>query len=353
MKILVPIAGESTRFKGMRPKWMLTFPNGEIMIERSIIGLNVENVNEIVFIALKSQIDSYDISLDFFRKSISEKIKKDIPINFEILGEPTNSQPTTIYRYLIKKKEDFPFFVKDCDNYFNYQPEVSNSVAYIPLESLDNIANPGSKSYLRFDKFGEIQQIAEKEIISSNFCCGGYGFNSSKEFIETYKQLDGENQNNLYLSHIIHKQILQGKIFNAKEAQNYEDYGTSKEYFEYTNQSSTIFCDFDGVLVTNSSKFSKSPWTYEPISENLKALKDFLSKSNFSKLVITTSRPNLETIKIKKFLEKFEIVCDNIVTDLPHAKRILINDFSKTNPFPSANAINIERNNKNLKDLLK
>ena len=58
-----------------------------------------------------------------------------------------------------------------------------------------------------------------------------------------------------------------------QEAQNYEDYGTSKEYLAYNNQTSTIFCDFDGVLLKNSNKFSKSPWTYEPIDENIKALR--------------------------------------------------------------------------------
>jgi hypothetical protein len=36
--------------------------------------------------------------------------------------------------------------------------------------------------------------------------------------------------------------------------------------------------------------------------------------------------------------------------DLPHAKRILINDFAPTNPYPTAVAINLERNSSNLQN---
>ncbi len=42
-----------------------------------------------------------------------------------------------------------------------------------------------------------------------------------------------------------------------------------------------------------------------------------------------------------------------LVTDCLHAGRVLINDYSATNPYPSAEAINLPRNSRDLKDYLR
>jgi len=42
-----------------------------------------------------------------------------------------------------------------------------------------------------------------------------------------------------------------------------------------------------------------------------------------------------------------------LVMGLPHSQRILINDFAKSNPYPSAAAINMPRNKNDLKELLR
>ena len=198
----------------------------------------------------------------------------------------------------------------------------------------------------------QIELIAEKSVISDKFCCGGYGFKSSKEFLENYNFLGGGSNPDLYVSHIIQKSILSGDTFYAYEANKYEDYGTSQEYFEYIKDVRSIFCDFDGVLVINSSKFSNPPWQYKPNIDNLKCISDYLKKSPFSKIIITTSRPKNQKQNIINFLRSYEIECSEVITDLPHASRILINDFSKSNPYPTSQAINLVRDSNNLEDYL-
>ena len=353
MKLIVPIAGSSSRFPGMRPKWMLTMPNGDLMLERAISGLKLDNISELVIIALEEHIEKFKISKDFIIEAIKLKIApKKIKINLEILKKKTNSQPTTIFKYLINQKEDFSFYIKDCDNYFEFEPKPGNIVSYIPLSDLYLVAAI-TKSYIRFNRFQEIEQIAEKSVISSNFCCGGYGFSSAKDFIKTYNELNGKDDDSLYISHIIHKQLLEGSIFKADRAKKFEDYGTQKEYFSFIKEVSTILSDFDGVLVENSSKFALKPWSYIPNEANLKHLASFLEASPNSVLVITTSRPDSEKDNIERFLKSFNIKCHSIVTNLPHAKRMLINDFSTTNPFPSAQSINVPRNSQVLHEYLK
>jgi hypothetical protein len=44
--------------------------------------------------------------------------------------------------------------------------------------------------------------------------------------------------------------------------------------------------------------------------------------------------------------------CD-LIMDVHHTNRVIINDFSNTNPYPSAIAINLNRDSDNLEDYLK
>ena len=348
MKLILPVAGKSSRFEGMRPKWLLTLPNGELMIERSLSGIDLENISEIVLIMLEEH-EQYINPL--FLKELLEKKAKNIPVKIFKLSKGTPSQPATISSYLKTLKKDFSFFVKDCDNYFQYKPQEENNVAYINLGSL-KMVDAGSKSYINSNTFGEIELIAEKTIISDKFCCGGYGFYSSALFLKSYEELGGDNNSDLYVSHIIQKNLLEGITYHSYEAFEYEDYGTSNEFQNYSRTVKSIFSDFDGVLVKNSSKFDNPPWQYIPIKENINYICNYLKNSPYSKLIITTSRPESEKENISNFLRKNDIKCHQIVTDLPHASRILINDFSKTNPFPSATSINIKRNSTNLSDYL-
>ena len=350
MKLLLPVAGRSSRFPGFRPKWLLTLPNGQLMVERSLSGVNLKNINEVVIIML-SEHKQY-IKPSQIKDLISNIVKSEIKVNIFELNQPTISQPETIATYLKASNDDYSFFVKDCDNYFEFTPSSENMVSFVELSSL-NLVAASLKSYISFNKFNEIELIAEKSVISDKFCCGGYGFKSSKEFLENYNFLGGGSNPDLYVSHIIQRSILNGDVFYAYKANKYEDYGTSQEYFEYIKNVRSIFCDFDGVLVRNSSKFSSPPWQYKPNIDNLKSLSDYLRKSPFSKIIITTSRPNNQKQNIINFLRSHEIECSEVITDLPHASRVLINDFSNSNPYPTSQAINLVRDSNNLGDYLK
>ena len=57
--LILPVAGKSSRFKGLRPKWLLTMPDGKLLIEKSIRDINLNDVNKIVIICLKEHLDQY------------------------------------------------------------------------------------------------------------------------------------------------------------------------------------------------------------------------------------------------------------------------------------------------------
>jgi len=132
---------------------------------------------------------------------------------------------------------------------------------------------------------------------------------------------------------------------------NYVDWGTAREFRHYARSFITLFCDIDRVLLKNGSKFGPNGWRTSAISENLGAIARLQSEGRLY-LVVTSSRPEGEIDYVKAELAKFDVRPDRFVMGLPHTRRALVNDYSHTNPFPTAIAINIERDCKTLSSIL-
>ena len=142
--------------------------------------------------------------------------------------------------------------VKDCDNSFklNIENSTNNFVSYCKLDKL-KVSDISSKSYLHLDKLGIITNIVEKKIISNMFCCGGYYFNNSDEFLK----YSNTNLKSAFVSDIVYNMILNGKNFIGIESSDYQDWGTLSEWQKYKNNFLTLFVDIDGVIVENSSVY--------------------------------------------------------------------------------------------------
>ena len=349
--LIIPMGGKSSRFPNLRPKWMLTHPmSGDLMCVESIKGLNLYFFDKIYFTFLKTHEQDYQISKGL-EKSLS---KLDIldKVKFVILDEQTSSQSETVFKTIKKENITGFIFIKDSDSYFSVKlNDNDNQICYFNLNNIDNI-NARSKSYLQLDDNNIITNIVEKKVISPYFSVGGYGFKSAEEFCNYYlkiKDYSGE----CYISNVIFEMVLNSNIFIGTETSNFLDWGTLNDWQDYCNKFSTIFVDLDGTLVTNTSELIP-PYIGEgkPLEENIKILRDKYN-SGLCKIIITTSRTDeYREITIKELI-KYDIKYHSLITGLPHCKRILINDFANSNPFPSANSINLERNTNTLKNYLK
>lgn len=345
------MGGRSSRFPNLRPKWMLTHPmSGDLMCVESIKGINLDFFDKIYFTFLRSHQDDYQIS-NGLKKSLS-KLNILNKVEFVILDEQTSSQSETVFNTIKKSNIKGFIFIKDSDSYFSVQlSNTNNQICYFNLNNIDNI-NARSKSYLELDDNNIITNIVEKKVISPYFSVGGYGFNSADEFCDNFlkiKDYTGE----CYISNVIFEMILNNNIFIGSETSNFLDWGTLNDWQDYCNKFSTIFVDLDGTLVTNTSELIP-PYIGEgqPLEDNIKILRDKY-ESGLYKIIITTSRPDeYREITIKE-LAKYDIKYNTLITGLPHCKRILINDFANSNPFPSASSINLERNTNTLKNYLR
>ena len=334
--LIIPVAGKSSRFPDMRPKWLLTMPDGKLMIEKSVEGIDLSVFTRVVIVCLGEHLSKYT-SKESVISSFSNATG--ITPDIAVLDEPTSSQSETICKAIEVASINGAFFIKDCDNVFTCVPEPLNRVTTVDLNTVELI-DAKNKSYVEVDSLGVISNIVEKQVISNQFCCGGYSFQDSDEFIKTYKNIKTDDE--IYISHIIYKMLLDGHEFNMLSATNYLDWGTLREYRHYCKQHITLFCDVDGVLLKNGSKFSPNGWKTEGLEKNLRKIAS-LQEKGYLYLVLTSSRPESEIEYTKNELAKFDVKVDRCLFGLPHTRRYLINDFSPTNPYPSAVSINIER----------
>lgn len=349
MKIIVPCGGKSSRFPNMRPKWMLNAPNGNLMVVESLKGIELYENTEIIITLLKEHEEKYKI-IDGLKKNFKEVLNRDVTIC--MLEKQTKSQSETVCETIKKLLIKDSILIKDSDNYFELK-NIKEEYNYVSVDNLKNHKeiNPGNKSYIKKDENGLISEIVEKEIISDTFSIGGYYFKNSQEFLLAYEKLEKNIEKEIYISDVISSMILKGEIFFIKNAKNYKDWGTSLEWLKFKNKIKTYFIDIDGVLFENGAQYFNPKWgTTNPLLKNIEVIKKLKSLGNY--IVITTSRTEeFRESTIKQFKE-VNLEYDQLIMGIGNGERIIINDYSNSNPFPSCNSINIKRNTEILNELI-
>jgi len=317
------------------------------MVTESILGLNLDFFDNIYFICLQEHEDKYQFMKGFVTELDGLGLRD--KSNIVLLPEQTSSQSETVYTFLSGYDLDGYIFIKDSDGFYRTEiTEECNQVAYFDLNDMDDI-NARTKSYVELALNGTVVNIVEKKVISSTFSSGGYGFADAKKFCSTYEKLQ-DMEGECYISHVIWQMMLDTEVFHGLKTTDFKDWGTLNAWNKYKSQYKCLFVDIDGTLVTNSSlHFPPYVGSGEPLEENIDYLAD-LHDSGKVKIILTTSRPE-DYREVTLFeLKTKGIVFDQLIMGLPHCKRVLINDFARSNPYPSCEAINIPRNSDNLKE---
>lgn len=350
--LVIPAAGKSSRYGLDRPKFLLTHPSGGTMLSSIIDGLGDLNKLGISSIRIISLIEFFEnISVEKLQNEISKKF--DVPVEIDLLDFQTSSVIETLNLSLSKLKKDEPIIIKDCDSLvsFNEHDDFnSNYLMYANLEKFPEII-AYNKSFLNFDFQNNLNEIIEKNIISKFINVGCIKINSISDFLSISMSLSSVKE--LYMSDILRAMINKGYNFKCFEVKDYEDWGTINDWKNYINKFATIFIDLDGVLLINENPLGINfDWnSFRPIKDNLEYLQKIV-KDEKKQIIFTTSRSEDH----RGFLENELLKCGfknfKLLMSLNHSKRYIVNDFSKTNPYPSAVAVNIERNSNNLSEYL-
>lgn len=347
--LIVPCAGKSNRFPNMKPKWLLTHPDGSLMIQKAISGLNLDCFDRIIITIVKPHCEKYEA--DIILKQVFDNNKFEICI----LDDFTQSASETIYLTLEQMKVKGAFVVKDSDNKVDirFEKNIGNSIVGYDLQEHPNISNIPGKSFLLVNEKNLIEDIIEKRVVSSTICLGVYAFSNVELFKNTYLELLDKNiKGEIFISHVISYILSKNKeIFVCKMADNYEDWGTLNEWKEVQKSFRTYFVDVDGVLLRNCGKYGSKNWSNnnELLEENIETIKTLQQKG--AQIIITTSRTEEYRESLEELFSKNGIKPYAILMGMNHAARVVINDFAPTNPYPSGIAITIPRN-ASIKDYL-
>ena len=342
MEIIVPAAGLSTRFPGMKPKYLLYDYKGDMMLMNALRTLR-QNGYRIHIGILKEHQDQY---------KVIEQIQHEWydNINYVILDKPTRGPADTVYQ-IIKSSglTTTEILIKDCDSFFEHNiTKGDNYVCVGNIKNYEVLRKLSSKSFTVANENGIITDIVEKEVVSDTFCVGGYKFSSADMFVKAFEELQIDKE--VFVSDVIGRCINKGELFFNKPVHTYVDVGTSKEWFEF-NDRPVIFCDIDGTIVKAQSRLDlEAQRPYEPLVNNVKRLLELQNKG--AQFIFVTAREPVYRTETRQMLYHMGFMSFTLLEGLQNSRRILINDYNNANPYPRAEAINLKRDSDNLSDFI-
>lgn len=216
--LIMPIAANKPEYATRIPRVFLIAEDGVMHCIRALKSLDLSRFNHIYITILRHLDEQY---------ALTERLQLQFRINgitnaeIVVLDEPTRSEPETIYQTILQKHIQGPIFIKDADCSFTGEDTTGNAIVIHPLEQLDWV-NPKNKSYVSVDDMYYITNIIEKRIVSHYFTAGGYSFESAATYCHYYERL--QEQQGLYLSHIIYSMLLEGHTFRPVLTKEYEDF---------------------------------------------------------------------------------------------------------------------------------
>ena len=342
--LIIPCAGKSSRFPNMKPKYMLTHPDGKLMIEKSMEKINVDVFDRIIITIVKPHDEKYEAKL------IMEQVFENNPkIEICMLDDFTSSASETVYLTLKKMNVEGAFVIKDSDNRVevNFNKQIKNSIVGYNLHEHPDITNIPGKSFLIVNEQGIIHDIIEKQVVSNIICLGVYCFENTIDFIKAYEEMHTKKiSGEMYISHVISYMLASNDyVFSSILALSFDDWGTLSEWKEVQKKHRTYFVDVDGVLMKNCGKYGSRNWynNTETLTENMEVIRKL--QNDGAQIVITTSRPEEFRANLEKILNKNGIKPYAMLMGMNHAARVVVNDFAPTNPYPSGIAITLPRNN--------
>jgi len=343
--VIVPAAGLSTRFPNVKPKYLHFGYDNKMMLVKAVepyIGKH-----NITVVILQEHVDKYN-AYEFVKGELPEA-------NIVVVSGPTAGPADTVVRaiqhiFVWKDDIDFEFLVKDCDSFFNHRPLPTNYVCVSNISSHETLNKLASKSFVKYNDQNIITDIIEKQVVSDSFCVGAYKFGSAEHYMRTYEKLENRG-GELFVSHIIQDMLENGTLFNKVEVTDYVDVGTADDWHKY-NDMPVLFCDIDGTLVKAQSRYGKNSYDNPPVvlEENIKCVREYHDKG--CQIFFTTARPHTYREQTDKMIRSLGFTNFQLITGLHNARRVLINDYNTSNPYPRAEAINIYRDHDNLKDFL-
>ena len=220
--LIVPVAADKPEYNNSLPYVFSPGDDGIIICIKSIMGLPLNDFDNIYFTILRGHDDCFfiDNSIEMQCRRLGLK-----NVNIVILNKSTIDQAETIFETIRIKNITGSIYIKDADCYFESSEIKSNGVALYPIEQLE-ILDPRNKSYVAIDDMYYITNIIEKFVVGHHINAGGYSFENVEEFKKYYSKI--RHHKTIYLSNIICAMLLDKYTFRPFMVKKYKDWGTKR-----------------------------------------------------------------------------------------------------------------------------
>tara|TARA_B000000557_G_scaffold226710_1_gene197291 strand:+ start:8949 stop:9665 length:717 start_codon:yes stop_codon:yes gene_type:complete len=211
MKILIPMAGEGSRFA----KEGYTFPKPLIDVRgKPMIQTVVENLDfdsEYVFLVRKKHIEQYTGLLDTLDRITNGRFNY---VEVDGLTEGAACTALLAEKYI---DNDEGLLIANSDQFISYEPENFNTIK--SLTNVDSIVFTFNDvhpkwSFVKTNSRGFITEVAEKKPISNIATCGIYWYRRGSDFVKYAKQMidkDIRVNNEFYIAPVYNELIGDGK----------------------------------------------------------------------------------------------------------------------------------------------
>jgi NDP-sugar pyrophosphorylase family protein len=235
MKILIPMAGEGSRFakEGYQFPKPLIDVNGKPMIQRVVENLNFDA--EYIFLVRKEHLETY-IGLENTLKQITHNNLKIVIVDKLTEGAACT---TLLAKDLLNNDEDL--LIVNSDQIIEYEQENFNYLR--SLTSLDSIvfcfhAVHPKWSFVKTNSRGFITEVAEKNPISNIATCGIYWYRKGSDYVKYAEQMILKNirvNNEFYIAPVYNELIADNKTLIPFYVHKMHGIGTPEDLNFYLN----------------------------------------------------------------------------------------------------------------------
>jgi hypothetical protein len=336
--MIVPCAAPLGESK-TRPKWLLTTPDGKLLVQQAASCVTPSQIGRTVIVFLRETEERFACA-EACRRAFGGEVE------CLVLDQPTGGPADTVREAIARLNIAGPVCIKDSDSYFAPVDLPANSfVAVTDIRTLSRLSMPAKKGFVLINEQNLISSMAERNVCSNMMSCGLYGFADARVYTSAFDQLVEDcGHRRLFVSHVVDSALADSEVFLPIAVAAPIDIETLADWADLRARNPILVLDIDGVIFRNQSKFFAPFWNdpVEPIAENVAHIIRLQKRG--AQLVFVTSRPESLRERTLADLTAAGLRVHALVMGCNHGTRYLVNDFATSNAYPSAIAVNLERN---------